>query len=151
MMDDGNGGLRPYLPPRVHTNACGDFTLLSREDWFALGAYSELEMYSLHIDSLLMYASHHAGLEEVILGPECRAYHIEHSAGSGWTPEGENSLFERLRSKGIPVLTVDEMYGMAHGIQTQGNPRLFSSPDWGLANETLPETCIGKPRQTRAA
>jgi hypothetical protein len=142
---------KAYTPPRMHTNACGDFTLLAREDWFKLGAYAELELYSLHIDSLLLYAAHSAGLEEVILEPEPRAYHIEHSAGSGWTPEGENSLFERLRAKGIPVLTLDELYEMSHGMETQRNPRLYSSEHWGLANEVLPETRIGSTRGARAA
>jgi hypothetical protein len=144
-------GPRPFRPPKVHTNACGDFTLLAREHWFELGAYAELEMYSLHIDSLFIYAAHYAGIEEVILPDEMRAYHIEHSAGSGWTPEGENRLFDRLRSKGIPVLTVDELYGLAQKMQVQGDPRLYSSAGWGLEGESLPETRIAKSGGTLAA
>src|SRR5262249_33856914 len=37
---------------RLHTNACGDFTLLSRENWFRFAGYPEWVMYSWHIDSV---------------------------------------------------------------------------------------------------
>ncbi|MDF1664085.1 MAG: hypothetical protein P1V97_20115, partial [Planctomycetota bacterium] len=38
-------------PRLLHTNACGDFTMLSKEKWLAILGYPELEMYSMHIDS----------------------------------------------------------------------------------------------------
>ncbi len=147
---DAAGDTGPPLP-RLHTNACGDFTLMAREHWDELAGYPELEMYSLHIDSLLLYAAHGAGLEEIVLPASMRAYHIEHSAGSGWTPEGENRLFERLRSQGIPVLTTDDLHAMARRLAAQGDPRLFGSPGWGFAAEQLPETRLGKPGRALAA
>jgi hypothetical protein len=140
-----------FTPPRLHTNACGDFTLMAREHWFEVGGYAELEMYSLHIDTLGVYAAHYAGLEEIVLPENMRAYHIEHSAGSGWTPEGEARLLERLRSKGIDVLTLDALYSMARAMSAQRSPRLFSAPGWGLAHESLPETRIGQQRCLRVA
>jgi hypothetical protein len=132
-----------YTPPRVHTNACGDFTLLAREDWFALRGYSELDIFSLHLDSLFLYAAHAGGYREVTLDPPMRAYHIEHSAGSGWTPEGETALFERLRKKGIPALGTDELFEHARAMLERNDPLLFSNPDWGLVHDDLPETRIG--------
>src|SRR5262249_29405415 len=39
---------------RLHTNACGDFTLLSRENWFRFCGYPEWVMYSWNIDSILL-------------------------------------------------------------------------------------------------
>ncbi len=35
---------------RLHTNACGDFTLLARDDWFRLRGYPEWPIFSWHID-----------------------------------------------------------------------------------------------------
>jgi hypothetical protein len=140
-----------WILPRLHTNACGDFMLMAREHWFEMCGYTELEIFSMHLDSLFLYAAHVAGLEEVVLPTNMRAYHIEHSAGSGWTPEGESRLFERLRAKGIPALSHEEICEMAHSMTAQGNPRLFHTHDWGLVHESLPETRIAKPRDTLAA
>jgi hypothetical protein len=42
--------------PYLHTNGCGDFTMLAYEDWAALGGYAEFDMYSMHIDSLFLVA-----------------------------------------------------------------------------------------------
>ena len=36
--------------PPLHTNACGDFTLMAREHWFQLRGYPEFEMYSFRLD-----------------------------------------------------------------------------------------------------
>jgi hypothetical protein len=144
-------GTKAARLPRLHTNACGDFTLMAREHWHQLRAYPELEMYSLHIDSVLMYAGHVAGLEEVILPDSMRAYHIEHSAGSGWTPEGESRLFARLRGQGIPVLAIGDLYEMAHALAARGDPALFGRDDWGLAGARLPETRPGGAAPAAAA
>jgi hypothetical protein len=148
---EGEGAAVTRPLPFLHTNACGDFTLMAREHWHELCAYPELEMYSLHIDSVLMYAAHFAGLKEVVLPDPMRAYHIEHSAGSGWTPEGEYRLFERLRSQGIPVLTLDDLYGMARSVAVQGDPTLFCRRDWGLAQHRLPEARPGGAARAAAA
>ena len=53
----GNNWLTPEPHPSVrrtllHTNACGDFTLLHRDVWFALRGYPEWPMYSMHLDSV---------------------------------------------------------------------------------------------------
>ncbi len=68
--------------PKVHTNACGDFTLFAREHWLALRGNPELALYSLHIDSLLCYMAVASGLKEYILRPPARIFHLEH--GSSW-------------------------------------------------------------------
>jgi len=127
----------------LHTNACGDFTLLSQEGWMTIGGYPEFEAYSFNIDSMGMISAHYAGYEEVSLLPPCVCFHIEHEIGSGWSPEGDEKLFNRLRNKGVlspewPVLAplVDEMRDL-------GKPLQFNSPRWGLADFDLPEQPLG--------
>jgi hypothetical protein len=137
-------------PVFLHTNACGDFTLMAREHWFALRANPEFEMYSFNIDSLMCYMAHHGGAVEEVLRDPMRAYHIEHGAGSGWTPEGAAKLMERLAAKGIPVLDYHEVIRWAIEMRRQDSPLIFNQEDWGLGNEGLRETVIG-PRQRRAA
>jgi hypothetical protein len=134
----------------LHTNACGDFTLLSREGWHAIKGYPEFEAFSFNVDSIGMLSAHYAGYEEVSLLPPCVCFHIEHGVGSGWTPEGEKILFNRLRDQGIlnpewPVLMplVNEM--RAKGIAIE-----FNRSRWGLADFDLPEQALEDTREIPA-
>jgi hypothetical protein len=125
--------------PILHTNACGDFTLMSRQDWFALRAYPEWEIFSFHLDSVLMFTAYYAGIEEVILEDPMRTYHIEHS--SGWTPEAERSqvLNKRLKKLQIPQLSMDQLTAMAMLMSQLGKPLIFNDENWGMVQDSLPE------------
>lgn len=129
----------------LHTNACGDFKLISREGWEAIRGYPEFEAFSFNIDSMGLVAAHYAGYTEVTLLPPCVAFHIEHSLGSGWTPEGAAKLFARLRRAGVlnpewPVLLplVDQMRREQRTLE-------FNHAGWGLAAFELPEEVLGNP------
>ncbi len=127
-------------PVYLHTNGCGDFTLMHRSQWFALRGYAEWDLYSFHIDSVLCYAAYHGGLREVVLPEPMRIYHIEHGRGSGWSPEGERQLFERLRRKGVAWLDYDEVITWAVQMRRLGCPMIFNLENWGLGEFDLPES-----------
>ncbi len=127
-------------PIHLHTNACGDFTLIVREHWLDLRGYPEFDMYSFHIDSILCYTAHHAGIREAMLREPMRIYHIEHGLGSGWTPEGQARLFERLRTKRIPYIEYQELVGWAVQMRKLNCPIIFNRENWGLGELDLPET-----------
>lgn len=130
-------------PVPLHLNASGDFTLLDRRHWLELKGYPEFEMYSLHIDSLFCYMAYHAGAEEEALTDPMRIYHIEHSTGSGWTPEGADQLLQRLHAKRIPVLDAGEILQWATRMRRENAPIIFNAEGWGLGDESLPETVLG--------
>lgn len=144
--EDGSWQIRPERSAEMsylHTNACGDFTLLSCEGWAAIRGYPEFEAFSFNIDSMGMLAAHYAGYQEVSLLPPCVCFHIEHGIGSGWTPEGEKQLFSRLHKAEIlnpewPVLT--PLVGQMRG---EGRALEFNNPHWGLADIELPERMLG--------
>jgi len=140
-------GLFPIRwPALLHLNACGDFTLLHRDDWHRLGGYAEWEIFSLHLDSLLCHAAHAAGIREVVLTEPLRLYHIEH--GAGWTPEGEAQLMERIGKLGLPALTGAELMEKALQMRRAGKPENYNGPHWGFADEVLPETTLSPDRST---
>jgi hypothetical protein len=126
-------------PAFLHTNACGDFTLMAREHWMDLRGYPEFDMYSFNIDSVLCYAAHHAGVREEILKDPLRIYHIEHGTGSGWTPEGQALLFNRLQAKGITWLEYKELVAWAEEMKRLNSPVIFNRENWGLNELELPE------------
>ncbi len=135
-------GERNNRPDHLHTNACGDFTLMSKEDWFKLRGYPELEMFSMNIDSVLRFAAHYGGTSEVMLEDPCRIYHIEHSTGSGWTPEGQEKLFERLRAKNLPFVSFGQVMTWATRMRRENRAMIFNGERWGLADESLEETGV---------
>lgn len=124
----------------LHTNACGDFTLLAKEDWLRLGGYAEFEMYSWHLDSLFLYVAHYAGLRQQILDEPI--YHIEHKGG--WTPNSADELFTRLSAKGIPCLTNEDLEELRNKIADTKEPYLFNESNWGLIDDSLPECAAGE-------
>jgi hypothetical protein len=128
-------------PVSVHTFACGDFTMMAREHWFDVRGYPELnQFYSMHLDSMLCYAAHHAGAREQLLPEPMRIYHIEHGAGSGWTPEGEGKLFARMSQDSIHVVSYQDLVALIVQMRSLHAPVIFNMDDWGLAALTFPET-----------
>lgn len=135
-------GRKTVFFEELHTNACGDFTLMAREHWTNLRGYAELDMYSFNIDALLCYAAQYSGVREKLLRDPMRIFHIEHGQGSGWTPEGQNQLFERLQDRGIPWLDTAELMGFAADMQRLGSPIILNVENWGLLHHQLPEIKI---------
>jgi hypothetical protein len=127
-------------PAFLHTNGCGDFTLLARERWFELRAYPEFDLFSMNLDSVFCFAAHHGGAREEVLDDPMRIYHIEHGTGSGWTPEGQSKLFRRIADLGLSYVDNDTVLDWAGQMQQFDAPMIFNREDWGLAAFDLPET-----------
>lgn len=125
---------------RPHTNACGDFTLLARRDWHALRGYPELEMYSLHIDSLLLYMSRHAGMRERVLRDP--VFHLDHDRGFKPGDEGRRDLFAWLEAAGIPWITNSRFADFVVQMAETRRPLELNDDDWGLGAEVLPEQTV---------
>jgi hypothetical protein len=123
----------------LHTNACGDFTLMARQKWFDLRGYPEFELFSFHLDSVSCYAAHNGGARELVLEEPMRIYHIEHEVGSGWTPEGHEKLFQRLAALRLESLDYATVVEWARQMVRFRRPMIFNGEDWGLADLALPE------------
>jgi hypothetical protein len=129
-------------PALLHTNGSGDFTLLSREDWWSLRGYAEFPIWPVHIDSMFCYAAHYGGIREVVLQEPMRIFHIEHLSGAGWTPEGEEERRSRIESKGVSVMQNADLVNWVHWMRRFHAPAIFTLENWGLAGEDLPETLL---------
>lgn len=128
--------MSPPSRPRLFTYACGDFTLLSKRDWARLRGYPELPIFSLHIDSLLLYAAHYSGIEEICLKQPI--YHIEHSRG--WAAVMDSaSPYEDLRGKGVPILSIEDFYSLTDELGKNNRGALLNTENWGLGNQSLRE------------
>lgn len=127
--------------PRLHTNGAGDFTLTSRDVWASIHGYAEWPFYSFYIDGLPLFQAYAGGVELIDLEDPMVAIHLEHSTGSGWTPEGAGALFGRLDKAGVPYLSSDEY---RRRVRTMVLSRRGFQPinggDWGLGSVELETT-----------
>jgi len=125
---------------RLHTNACGDFTLMSKADWEKIRGAPELELFSLHLDSLVCYIAHFAGIKEVVL--DAPIYHIDHD--SGWTLEVEKdkSLYKRMEKNNVPIMSIKELDRWITTMYKKRSPIIYNSENWGLADVDLKEMII---------
>jgi hypothetical protein len=128
------------IRPRLHTNACGDFTMLSKNNWHQLRGYPELELFSFHIDSLFCHAAVAFGIAEAELKSPMRIYHIEHSQGSGFTPEHQEILWQRIKRSRVGRLDDDQVYELILGLNTGALYPIFNDRSWGLAASKLEES-----------
>jgi hypothetical protein len=126
---------------KLHFNACGDFTLMSRRIWNGISGYPELEMYSMNIDSLGLARAALNGAHEIALRFPFQAFHMEHSMG--WTPESHVELYDRMKSKGIPILSWEKVNEILKSMVETG---IVENANWGLAETTLPVTLISELR-----
>jgi hypothetical protein len=137
------GGLRlalQYLSPlpKIHTNGCGDFTLLSREAWFRLAGYPELPVWSMHIDSLLCYMAAASGIIEKVLKPPRRIFHLEHE--NSWVVLSADDRLRTFATK--PWLDLGLLAELWSNMYCSGKPVKFNTTNWGLADRTLDEVWI---------
>ena len=112
----------------LHRNAAGDFFLMERGWWHRLRGYPELYTHA-HIDAILCWMAASAGVVQEILPSRCRLYHQAHHRAShvdfpqtDWTP-----WYQRYEET------------LSQAPLRQGSPMVVNPPDWGLANDVLPE------------
>ena len=58
---------------------------------------------------------------------------FEHGTGSGWTPEGQAKLFERIAAKGLSFVDNEEVLMWTAQMCRLNAPMIFNHEDWGLA------------------
>lgn len=115
--------------------ACGDFTMMSREMWEDIQGYLELDLYSIHVDSLGLIAARSLGYEQVVFPREACSYHIDHPLGwEAMDPLQKLKFLERRPGIGHGVLLEVAEVMLAAPRRFDLNP-----PDWGFADEALEE------------
>lgn len=127
----------------LHTNACGDFTLMAREHWLELRGYPEFPVRAFKLDGLLCYAAHYAGARETVLRGPLRVYHVEHP------PRSDGALLalsERGRgAPPAPQIGREQYEAWTTQMRLERRPFIFNKDDgWGLADEGLPETTVAR-------
>jgi hypothetical protein len=115
--------------------ACGDFTLMSKKDWLNIDGYVELDMYSIHVDSMGLWSACAMGMEQVIFPFSACIYHIDHE--DGWESDDVIKTIKFLSDK--PSLDYSIVYKAGiKMVETKTNWGL-NEASWGWADEKFDE------------
>lgn len=123
--------LNIIISPKLHTNACGDFQLLSKKTFFNLCGYYEYDGYSFHIDSILMWKAHFMGYKFREL--KFKIFHINHTGGY----VNSNVLFKNLKKKDINYISNNKLINIIKNLKN--NKNYLSDAKFGLVDYKLDE------------
>lgn len=115
--------------------ACGDFTLMSKEDWLRIEGYAELDMYSIHIDSLALWSAVADGMQQSIFPYGACIYHIYHE--DGWESDNVIKTIRFLENK--PCLDYSLVYKAGMQAIEKNQHIQLNKPDWGFAEHRFEE------------
>jgi hypothetical protein len=121
----------------LNVYACGDFTIMSKEDWHKIDGYYESAMFPLHVDTMALIGAYAIGMEQETFSRASCIYHIYHE--TGWDSDYKKpEEFIKLMEK-RPGL---DWHGVKHSgkklISEKRNYQL-NDKDWGLHNQELKE------------
>lgn len=108
----------------LHRNASGDFFMMSKNNWYKIGAYAQIPTHS-HIDSILCWQAATFGLKQEILNFDL--FHIDH---------------DRHERKKHPQTPWWEWYEKYIDCQLNRKKLIINNKDWGLSNFNLKEILI---------
>lgn len=117
------------LMSKTDFHACGDFTLMHRDDWMAIEGYPELDLYSIHVDSMALTACIALGMEQYIFPREACTYHIHHE--DGWSAMSPIELIRFIEKR--PSLDWSVFYEAGKRIIRERSSFGLNGPDWGFA------------------
>ena len=115
------------LQYKYHSNASGDFLLMSRQNWFKLKGYKEASQIALHTDSLMVIQAAFLGLKEhTYLSP---IYHKQHE--------------RRYDAVNKEDLDQDEAYALYNreiqGMNKTGMVKIYNGDSWGRSGSSFEE------------
>lgn len=128
----------------LDTDACGDFTMMSKQGWEKVKGYYELDAYSIHIDSLALICAMACGMQQKILDDEMVTYHISHE--SGWElADPIKKLYNDLER---PMVDWSSVRSLAQKMLQDKKLTQVNDEDWGYATHKFKEYILEARKET---
>jgi hypothetical protein len=137
-------GMKYFMSPEKHqyyqidSFACGDFSLMAAAAWLDIRGYLELDLYSIHIDTLGLIAASSLGYKQHVFPPAACTYHIDH-------PWGWNSMdpLEKIRFlEKRPGMDYGLVFEAGLSVLKQKMKLNLNRDDWGYADHSFHEYCF---------
>ena len=129
----GWGRDQAYLESGLHTNACGDFVIASKEAFEHIRGFVETNQFYMHLDSYGMVQLKAAGYRQSIFRLPNAVFHADHDRAAR---EGRRESYTMSYHANVWL----EMLEGKRSARVNG-------PDWGLGSYSLPTLRLryGKP------
>jgi hypothetical protein len=129
----------------LDTSACGDFTLMHKDEWLKIEGYPELDLYSIHIDSMALIAANALGIKQEILPAKACSFHIYHENGWNSFKVSPVELIRFIEKR--PGLDWYSVYSSGSYLIKQKKTWCLNKHNWGFADEKFKEFIFepGKP------
>lgn len=119
----------------LDTDACGDFTLMSAKAWQQIQGYPELDLYSIHIDSMGLIAAAALGYKQIVFDETACTYHIDHADGwAAMNPIEKVHFWHKKPGIGWDIVSQCGQYLLQHKTGYHINP-----DTWGFSHLNLQE------------
>lgn len=123
----------------LDTEACGDFTLMHRNDWMKIDGYAEIDLYSIHVDSMGLISAAAMGIKQVVFPYDYCVYHIYHKDGWEAFETPVEMLKFTIRRPGLEWAIV---YAASQHLINNKTNWGINQPDWGFAKHSFQEISI---------
>ena len=109
------------LSSMPYTNACGDFILMSRDDWIAIRGWPEYDGFPIYLDGYTIFKAIASGMK--VMKFDEPFYHVTHAErlrpGTG------------LEERNIPYIPYSKYGKMVQALRADGTRTLKNEDNWG--------------------
>jgi hypothetical protein len=126
--------LKTLFDKKLHTNACGDFTMIDKKSFYKMSGYNEFEGFSWHIDSLLLFKAYYY-FKLNFINLKFPIYHINHEPGKTYSENKKISIKKIKRIK-LDFITDEKLLNLIKNYRLKKLDN-NDKKNWGLAKEKL--------------
>lgn len=130
------GNLKTLFDKKLHTNACGDFTMIDKQSFYKMNGYYEFDGFSLHIDSLLLFKAYYY-LKLNFINLNAPIYHINHEPGKKYSSKGKISK-KKLEKIKLNFINYQKLLNLINNYRLNKFDKDDKNINWGLAEKKLP-------------
>jgi len=128
--------LKTLFSKKLHTNACGDFTMIDKQSFYKINGYYEFEGFSWHIDSLLLFKAYYY-LKLNFINLNFPIYHINHEPGKKYSSKGKISI-KKIEKIKLNYISDQQLLNLINNYRLNKFDNNDKKINWGLATEKLP-------------
>ena len=127
--------LKTLFDKKLHTNACGDFTMIDKQSFYKMKGYHEFDGFSWHIDSLLLFKAYYY-LKLNFMNLNFPIYHINHEPGKKYSSKGKISI-KKIEKIKLNFINDQQLLNLINNYRLNKFDKDDKKINWGLAKEKL--------------
>ena len=128
--------LKILFDKKLHTIACGDFTMIDKQSFYKMKGYYEFDGFSWHIDSLLLFKAYYY-LKLNFINLNFPIYHINHEPGKKYSSKGKISI-KKIEKMKLDFINDQQLLNFINNYRCNKFDKDDKKINWGLAKAKLP-------------